>query len=87
MTVGSLSPLSSSESHQVTSDGPQCSLPVMKEVVEAAMNTDLYFARLYKIKDISPTPCHTHIGVNNRGVVFAVQEEEGSTITVSEKHK
>lgn len=51
------------------------------------MNTDLYFARLYKIKDISPTPCHTHIGVNNRGVVFAVQEEEGSTITVSEKHK
>lgn len=59
----------------------------MKEVVEAAMRTDLYFTRLYKIKSISPTPSHTHIGVNNRGVVFAVQEEEGSPITVSETHK
>lgn len=59
----------------------------MTEVVEAAMNTDLYFARVYKIKGISPTPCHTHIGINSRGVVFAVQEEEGSAITVAGKHK
>ena len=59
----------------------------MKEVVEAAMRTDLYFARLYKIKSVSPTPSHTHIGVNNRGVVFAVQEGEGGPITVSETHK
>ncbi len=80
------SPLSPA-SHQVTPAVPQCSLPVMKEVVEAAINADLYFARLYKIKPISPTPSHTHFGINNRGIVFAVQKEEGSAITVAEKHK
>ena len=59
----------------------------MKEVVEAAMNADLYFSRLYKIKPIGPTPSHTHLGINNRGIVFAVQKEEGCAITVAEKHK
>ena len=61
----------------------------MKEIVDHATNSLMYFSRLYKVVPHLDSNCqeYTHVGINSKAVILALYTSNGKMFSIQETYE